>query len=652
MHRPAALTALTALTIITASGQAAAPPVSAFAALPEISAVNLSPDGRRLLIMRAIEETHHPVVLDIATGKSSLVMAANPVEFLFNWCRWASDRRIICSIRRYDTLQASQIDASRYRYYRDGRTTFTRMLAVDSDGTNVLELIRAPVNRGSGDLKWNPVDQDNIRDWLPDDPDHVIVQLAREERTRPSLYRLNIHNNRLTRIRRYHDSVYDWYVDRKGVVRFATGFRNTTPVAFSVEKKQLRELDLTALSADNPLLLPHVIRVSGDGTKIYFLSYHEGGHRALYQADAATGKNIEPLFRDPDFDVFSTLLSHTDTYDLQLLHYLRDDVATHWFDKALEAKLAEAHRTLEKVHTRVLVMDSDRAQNRFVFTAEGPASPPSYYLYDHGEQSMRLIGHAYPQLTGVIEPKTIRYPARDGYQIPAILTVPEGTGPHPTILFPHGGPNSRDAPHFHYWTQYFISRGYAVLQPNFRGSTGYGAAHLAAGFEQWGLRMQQDVMDGLDWLIEQKITDPDRVCVVGSSYGGYVALVAAFKTPDLIRCAVSFAGVTDLAGLKVRVNEFDLGELALARIQSGPAMDANSPLRRVDSIDVPLLIVHGDMDRSVMIEQSRDLAAALEKSGKTYTYIEQPDGDHFLSIARHRLQFFQAMDEFLARYLR
>lgn len=648
MHR---IAAFSAFMMIALTGQAAAPPVSAFAALPEISAVKLSPDGRKLLIMRAIEETHHPVVLDMESGKSNLVMAANPEEFLFNWCDWASDRRIICSIRRYDTLQASQIDASRYRYYRDGRTTFTRMLAVDSDGGNVLQLIKAPVNRGSGDIKWNPVDQDNIRSWLPDDPDHVIVALAREERTRPSVYRLNIHNNRLTRIRRYHDSVYDWHVDRKGVVRFATGFRNTTPVAFSVENKQIREIDLSALSADNALLLPNVIGLSGDGSKIYFSSYHEGGHRSLYQADATTGANIEPLFRDPEFDVFGSLLSHPDTASLQLLHYLRDDVATHWFDKSLEAKLADAHLALQKTYTRVKVIDFDRSQNRFVFEAEGPTSPPGYYLYDHTEQSMRLIGITYPDLTELVESKTIRYPARDGYQIPAILTVPGGTGPHPTILYPHGGPNLRDTPHFDYWTQYFVSRGYAVLQPNFRGSTGYGAEHLAAGFEQWGLRMQQDVMDGLDWLVKQNITDPGRVCVVGGSYGGYVALVAAFKTPNLIRCAVSFAGVTDLAGLKERVNYFDLGELALARIQSGVAMDANSPLRRVDDIGVPLLIVHGDMDRSVMIEQSRDFVSALEKAGKTYTYIEQTDGDHFLSIARHRLQLFQAMDEFLVRYL-
>ena len=245
----------------------------------------------------------------------------------------------------------------------------------------------------------------------------------------------------------------------------------------------------------------------------------------------------------------------------------------------------------------------------------------------------------------------MRYPSRDGYPIPAILTIPDGPGPHPTILFPHGGPNYRDGAGFNYWTQFFVSRGYAVLQPNFRGSIGYGAAHLEAGFEQWGLRMQDDVIDGLDWLIEKKIADPARVCFVGGSYGGYVALVAAFKTPQRLRCAVSFAGVTDLAGLKERVSSFDLGELAIARIQDGASVADNSPLRQVDRIGVPLLIVHGDVDRNVMIEQSRDLVDALGSAGKPHIYIEQSNGDHFLSLASHRLELFEAMDDFLRRHL-
>lgn len=640
------------IAVFSLTGRAAPPPVSAFASLPDVATISLSPDGQRLLILKAIGETHHPVVTDIETGKSNIVMAADPEEFLFNWCRWANDNRIVCSIRRYDTLQAGQIDARGYRYYKDNRITFTRMLAVDADGRNVLQLIDAPINRSTGNLKWNAVDQDDVLSWLPDDPDHVIVQLAREERTRPSIYRLNINTNRLSRIRRYHDSVYAWHVDRSGLPRFASGFRNDTPVAFGVDGSRLQEIDLPKLGERDELLRPAVIGLSGDGSKLYYSSYRNGERRAFYRADSATGDNVEVLFADPQFDVFGSILAHPVTGDPLLLQYLRDDITRHWFDQSLGDALAEAFATLAQVHSRTALISLDNRMNRFVFAAEGAGTPPTYYLYDRAEKSLMRIARTYPELDEIAESTTVRYPARDGYPIPAVLTLPTGTGPHPTILLPHGGPNSRDSARFDYWTAFFASRGYAVLQPNFRGSTGYGVAHLKAGFEQWGLRMQDDVLDGLDWLIRENITDPARVCFVGASYGGYTALVAAFKTPQRLRCAVSFAGVTDLAGLKERVRAFELGELDIARIQEGTAMNENSPLRQVARMGVPLLIVHGDVDRTVMIEQSRDLVDALDSAGKAHIYIEQRNGDHFLSLASHRLELFEAMEAFLKEHLR
>ena len=308
-------------------------------------------------------------------------------------------------------------------------------------------------------------------------------------------------------------------------------------------------------------------------------------------------------------------------------------------------------QALEPLHDNVRLIDVDRDGGRALFLASGRGTPPTYYFYDHEGKDLKRLAVTYADIPRIVDFEVVRYETRDGWPITAYVATPEGEGPFPTVVFPHGGPNTRDYPTFDYWTQFFVSRGYAVIKPNFRGSVGYGAAHLSAGFDQWGLRMQDDVMDGLDWMIAQEIADPDRVCVVGGSYGGYVALVAAFKTPDKIRCAVSFAGVTDLNDLRAHHRQFELGELAIARIQSGPAVNENSPIRQVDRIGVPLLIVHGDADRSVMIEQSRTFAAELEKAGKPFRYIEQAGGDHFLSNQKHRLEFFEAMDGFLAEHL-
>jgi len=296
--------------------------------------------------------------------------------------------------------------------------------------------------------------------------------------------------------------------------------------------------------------------------------------------------------------------------------------------------------------------DISRSLDKAVLLAGGKGTRPTYYLYDANAHEVKRLATTYRDIPEVVEFETIHYDSSDGHSITAYMSRPDGKGPFPTIVFPHGGPNARDYPRFDYWTQFFVSRGYAVIKPNFRGSVGYGAEHLAAGFQEWGLKMQDDVMDALDWMIGSGITDPERVCMVGGSYGGYVALVAAYKTPERLRCAVSFAGVTDLVDLKQHIALFDLGELSLARIQTGKSVKENSPLHQVDRIGVPLLIVHGNVDRSVMIEQSRTFVQALEKAGKPHKYIEQMDGDHFLSNQSHRLEFFEEMDSFLARYLR
>jgi dipeptidyl aminopeptidase/acylaminoacyl peptidase len=369
--------------------------------------------------------------------------------------------------------------------------------------------------------------------------------------------------------------------------------------------------------------------------------------------EIATGQVVSTLFEDESYDIFGgRLLLHPLSYEPILVDYYTEELVQHWFDDALAARFEPANTALKGLHSSVQVISLDEAMNRAILLASGKGTTPSYYFFDAQSKDLKRLATTYADIPEVVDPEVVSYQASDGYPITAYVTRPDGKGPFPTIVFPHGGPNTRDYPSFDYWTQFFVSRGYAVIKPNFRGSIGYGAPHLKAGFLQWGLRMQDDVMDGLDWMVDQGIADPERVCVVGGSYGGYVALVAAFKTPERLRCAVSFAGVTDLFELKQRQLLFNLGVMRITRIQSGTAMKENSPYNQVEKIGVPLLIVHGNADRSVMIEQSRTLVERLDKAGKNYRYVEQENGDHYLSIQSHRIQLFEEMDRFLAEHLK
>ena len=211
---------------------------------------------------------------------------------------------------------------------------------------------------------------------------------------------------------------------------------------------------------------------------------------------------------------------------------------------------------------------------------------------------------------------------------------------------------TRDYGGFNYWAEFFASKGIAVLQPNFRGSSGYGREFAEEAVQKFGLTMQDDLTDAAKWLIEKKIADPERIAIAGASYGGYAALMGAVKTPDLFRCAISFAGIGDLSALlKSSQGYMNYG---VARKQLGTdkkQLKAVSPIYHVEKIKIPILLGHGNEDRTVPVNQSRDMAEKLKKEKKVYTYVELDKGDHSLSLQKNRHRFFMAMDRFLDKYL-
>jgi dipeptidyl aminopeptidase/acylaminoacyl peptidase len=246
----------------------------------------------------------------------------------------------------------------------------------------------------------------------------------------------------------------------------------------------------------------------------------------------------------------------------------------------------------------------------------------------------------------------VRYLARDGQAIAAYLTVPRGATPEnlPLVVMPHGGPQARDTQSFNFLVQFLASRGYAVFQPNFRGSTGYGKAFEQAGFKQWGGLMQDDVTDGAEWLVGQGIADPDRMCIVGWSYGGYSAAMGAVKTPDLFRCAASINGVLDLVRQISEDKEYIGGRKWTEHMGlSDEKAKEVSPYHRAEAIRVPLLIVQALDDSRVTREQGQRMARRLERLDKPVEYVEITQGGHALSNQSARLVLLNALEKFLAQ---
>ncbi|KAF0115271.1 MAG: acylamino-acid-releasing enzyme [Hyphomonadaceae bacterium] len=322
----------------------------------------------------------------------------------------------------------------------------------------------------------------------------------------------------------------------------------------------------------------------------------------------------------------------------------------------LEPKLQQIQTTLDArfPNKTVNIVNFSQDMNKIIIAIGSDTIPTAYFVYDATTTRLLSIGATMPTLNNVAMGPvfTMMYKSRDGVDIPVYVTVPpniEDPTNLPTIIFPHGGPEARDEPYFNWWAQFMASRGYLVIQPQFRGSSGFGRAFADAGRRQWGKRMQDDVSDALAWAVREGYTNPRRTCIVGASYGGYVALQAATASPDLFQCVVSFAGISDL-GEMINIDGNNYW-----RDHIGPydrdAMEFGSPRRHIETIKAPILLLHGRDDTVVDFHQSEAMADALRRVGKPFKLVEMRHGDHWLSLGPTRLQTLEEIEKFLEEHI-
>jgi len=342
----------------------------------------------------------------------------------------------------------------------------------------------------------------------------------------------------------------------------------------------------------------------------------------------------------------------------QLIGYEQEgDTPAYTFVSPYHQKVANA---LQKAFPGLAmhIEDWNDRFDRLIVMTEGPADPQTWWLVDIKTGDAKQIGVSYPMRSADVGPmKMVTYKAQDGTDIPAVLTLPPGRAPKnlPVVIFPHGGPMSRDYPGFDWWAQAFAARGYAVLQPNFRGSSGYGNAFQRAGYGQWGKAMQTDLSDGLAWMAAQGIADPKRACIMGASYGGYAALAGVTLQNGLYRCSVAVAGVSDMAkAVSNRLTNSGSDPMMRRWYEdawgSGKDLRAVSPIHFVSRADAPILLVHGKDDTVVEYGQSHDMASALKAAGKPVEFVTLAGEDHWLSRSDTRLAMLEAAVAFIEKH--
>jgi dipeptidyl aminopeptidase/acylaminoacyl peptidase len=339
-----------------------------------------------------------------------------------------------------------------------------------------------------------------------------------------------------------------------------------------------------------------------------------------------------------------------------------DDKELTFFAPALEARWRGARKAFPNNIVHLQSWSTDF--NKLIVSTEGADDSGTYWLVDIQKHSADPIGSAYPEVRSAdVGPvQMIDYRAADGLALRGVLTLPPGRPAKalPLVVMPHGGPEERDYPGFDWWAQAYASRGYAVFQPNFRGSAGYGVVFRNAGFGEWGRKMQTDISDGVADLAKKGIVDPKRACIVGASYGGYAALAGVTVQQGLYRCAVSVAGVADPGALLIHLAKAEgttqtsatRHSRAYLGVQSSSdsQLDAISPVTLAGKADAPILLIHGEDDTRVPIEQSQDMDRALRRANKQVEYVTMDKEDHFLSHEKTRVEMLKAAVAFVEKY--
>lgn len=602
---------------------ASVPTAADFGAGPDIEDPLLSPDGR---FLAARGGTLRILLTDLSGTNRATRVIALPDGQLLEQLRWAGSGKLLIA-----RSAVEQVAGKKERV--------TRLATIDvADGR---QRLLAPDRKG--------VTSDNI---IHIDPagQFLLLSAAESEKQAPAVYRVDLATGADQQVVAPQRDVWDWYADSAGVVRagVATKGDRRWIVYRATERTAFRRSAGDGGDADQ--LVP--IAGSDQG---YAIANTRDGRYALYRYDFARDRLGALVYENPrgDVEAFETSAAG----ELLGVGFTEDRPQNVWFDAGLKAAQAEIDRLRPGAINRIASMSRDR--NRLLVWSGADTDPGSLYLFDRIANRFDLIAPTNRHLADkrLSKMQSVRYRARDGLEIQAYLTLPAGREARglPLIVMPHGGPYVRDNWGYDPWVQYLAAKGYAVLQPNYRGSTGFGREFLAAGDGQWGRGMQDDADDGLKWLVARGTVDAKRVCMMGASYGGYAAMWAAVRNPELYRCTISLAGISDVAAqLDFDRKTFDSAAAFRAwnaRIQGkAKSLAELSPLAFVDRMTVPILIAHGTADTTVPYSQSVKLHEALVKLGRDHDFVLFPGAEHNLGDPEYETRFLERIGAFLDKH--
>lgn len=632
-----------AMALMAGRGLAEAPALEAYGAAPAIDNVELSPSGALIARVLVVGEKRALAVSRIATGEN--LYAASIGENKVRDLRWIGEDQILIITSATHGLPLLGV----------ARSELVFGMVLNLETKDIVQVLR-----GTPDVLATLYGGANVR--RTSQGDAVFARGVNVVTGKADLHRIDLRNGRGRSVSSMDQDTDDYVLDAEGEV-IATSRYSERHGRWSLHLRdgwRLRQAWAVDADLDTPSLMgmgrsSNTVIVSANRPDLSDDAESETGH-VLFEVDVASGAwSRLPFERRP-----VQLIYHPRTGFLIGGSHQDEEGVRYEF---LDAPAGRQWRAIERAFpgkAPQIISWADELQRVVVFIDTGESG--IYQLVDFDVGEANIVAEAYPTISAahVGAVRSIHYTAADGLQIPGYLTLPPGVETPanlPLIVLAHGGPAARDIAGFDYWAQALASRGYAVLQSNFRGSSGYGRAFMEAGYGECGRKMQTDLSDGVRWLAAEGVIDPERVCIVGGSYGGYAAMAGVTIDKAPYRCAVSVNGVSDLRRMVNHVasrqgarNSYAVrywNRFMGATRLNDRALDALSPAMLADDVDSPLLLIHGKDDTVVPIEQSRVMATAMRREGKPVELVELAGEDHWLSREETR----QAMLRETVRFL-
>ena len=597
-------------------------PMEDFFRNPEKSSFNISPNGKHIAYMKPWKTRMNVFVMDMNTKKETRLTSFEE-RGVYGYA-WLTDKRI--------------------GYIKDdGGNENMHFYAIDIDASNEIDL-----------TPFENV-QARIIDDLENDPNYIIIGLNKRNPQIHDPYRINVNNGKMEMIAENPGNISGWMTDHDGKLRIAitSDGVNTSILHRASESDKFKSILTTDFKVSvSPLFFTF------DNKNLYVASNRGRDKSGIFKFDVNNAEEGELIFEHDEVDVSGLMYSRKRKVITGVSYTVAKSEMV-FFDKWRENIQEKLEEKLPGYEVGITSFSKD--ETKAVVVSYSDKSRGTYYYYDVEKNQLTELGEISPWLNenNMAEMKPVKYQSRDGLTIHGYLTLPKGSNGKnlPVVVNPHGGPWARDTWGYRSEIQFLANRGFAVFQMNFRGSTGYGREFWERSFKEWGKSMQDDITDGVNWLIDEGIADPKRIAIYGASYGGYATLAGLTFTPDLYACGVDYVGVSSLFTFMESIPPYwELYRTMLYEMVGHPEKDKDllssaSPLLHIDKIKVPLFIAQGANDQRVKKSESDQIVEALQKAGVDVPYMVKDNEGHGFYNEENQFDFYRAMEKFLNKHM-